>query len=249
MNGCRYNREEEGHGRGKMRRNDCTWHKCEALFFFFFHERSYVRIIVFDESTRARWGFRWVCHSMYFITSIMLFSLLFLERKRKKTLEKAQLLSPRERKCYYRTDCSSRLRWGICCKRQTTSGIWFEWEKKLSYLFIYYLFITFMSHICRSWLTVRFGRFLVINGEIQESKMEPQPQMGFWISLWNFICFMPFFIALLILGFLKGSTNCSSSLHFYFFFVIYDKARMISFFQVLLCSHLYFSSWQLEFLE
>ncbi|KAL2500216.1 hypothetical protein Adt_25766 [Abeliophyllum distichum] len=31
-----------------------------------------------------------------------------------------------------------------------------------------------------------------------------EPPRGFWASLWNFICFLPYFVGLLILGFIKG---------------------------------------------
>ncbi|PIN17797.1 hypothetical protein CDL12_09534 [Handroanthus impetiginosus] len=31
-----------------------------------------------------------------------------------------------------------------------------------------------------------------------------EPPRGLWASLWNFICFLPFFVGLLILGFIKG---------------------------------------------
>lgn len=61
--------------------------------------------------------------NVFYYINYAIFIIIFRKKKRKRTLEKAQLLSPRERKCYYRTDCSSRLRRGICCKRQTTSGI------------------------------------------------------------------------------------------------------------------------------
>ncbi|MQL78713.1 hypothetical protein Taro_011142 [Colocasia esculenta] len=35
-----------------------------------------------------------------------------------------------------------------------------------------------------------------------------EPPRGFWVSLWNFICFLPFFVGLLLLGIIKGAIFC-----------------------------------------
>ncbi|KAJ6821329.1 putative membrane protein-like [Iris pallida] len=35
-----------------------------------------------------------------------------------------------------------------------------------------------------------------------------EPSRGFWASLWNFLCFLPFFLGLLILGIIKGALLC-----------------------------------------
>ena len=36
-----------------------------------------------------------------------------------------------------------------------------------------------------------------------------EPPKGFVASLWNFICFLPFFIGLLLLGLIKGKSGHS----------------------------------------
>lgn len=48
-------------------------------------------------------------------------------------------------------------------------------------------------------------------------KMEPP--RGFLASLWNFICFLPYFIGLLILGLIKGLYSFLTVFNCVFFFV------------------------------
>lgn len=46
---------------------------------------------------------------------------------------------------------------------------------------------------------------LVSDIRVSTKLLNMEPPRGFWASLWDFICFLPFFIGLLILGFIKGA--------------------------------------------
>ncbi|CAL9193624.1 unnamed protein product, partial [Musa hybrid cultivar] len=35
-----------------------------------------------------------------------------------------------------------------------------------------------------------------------------EPPKGFWATLWSFLCFLPFFLGLLLLGIVKGTLLC-----------------------------------------